>query len=88
MVHGTLGTWTHIGALSIPFLKRSRGKRSVALDITEPAGASLVRTMAEHSDVLVENSRADAMEHFGLGYEQLAAANPGVPGGPLALTWQ
>ena len=34
------------GALSIPFLKRSRGKRSVALDITRPEGATLVRTLA------------------------------------------
>ena len=63
------------GALSIPFLKRSRGKRSVALDITRPEGAALVRTLAAKSDVLVENSRSDAMTSFGLGYEQLAAAN-------------
>ena len=66
------------GALSIPFLKRSRGKRSVALDITRPAGANLVRTLVTRSDVLVENSRSDAMESFGLGYEQLAALNAGL----------
>jgi formyl-CoA transferase len=64
------------GAMSIPFLKRARGKRSVALDITSPDGAQLVRTMAERSDVLVENSRSDAMRAFGLAYEQLAARNP------------
>jgi crotonobetainyl-CoA:carnitine CoA-transferase CaiB-like acyl-CoA transferase len=61
------------GALSIPFLKRSRGKRSVALDITRPEGANLIRSLATRSDVLVENSRSDAMESFGLGYEQVAA---------------
>jgi crotonobetainyl-CoA:carnitine CoA-transferase CaiB-like acyl-CoA transferase len=66
------------GALSIPFLKRSRGKRSVAIDITRPDGAALVRTLAEKSDVLVENSRSDAMVGFGLGYEQLAAVNAGL----------
>jgi len=43
------------GALSIPFLKRSRGKRSVALDLTRPEGARLVSTLAQHSDVFVEN---------------------------------
>ena len=64
------------GALSIPFLKRSRGKRSVALDLTRREGASLVRTLAERSDVLVENSRSDAMEGFGLGYEQLSVTHP------------
>jgi crotonobetainyl-CoA:carnitine CoA-transferase CaiB-like acyl-CoA transferase len=66
------------GAMSIPFLKRSRGKRSVALDITRSEGAQLVRAMAERSDVLVENSRSDAMREFGLDYEQLAARNPGL----------
>jgi crotonobetainyl-CoA:carnitine CoA-transferase CaiB-like acyl-CoA transferase len=64
------------GALSIPFLKRGRGKRSVALDVTRPQGAQLVRAMAAHSDVLVENSRSDAMREFGLAYEQLAERNP------------
>jgi crotonobetainyl-CoA:carnitine CoA-transferase CaiB-like acyl-CoA transferase len=64
------------GAMSIPFLKRGRGKRSVALDITRPDGARLVRTMAERADVLVENSRSDAMRAFGLAYEQLAERNP------------
>lgn len=66
------------GALSIPFLKRSRGKRSVALDLTRPEGASLVRTLAQQSDVLVENSRSDAMQGFGLAYEQLAAEYPAL----------
>ena len=64
------------GAMSLPFLKRARGKRSVALDITRPDGARLVRAMAERSDVLVENSRSDAMRAFGLDYEQLAERNP------------
>jgi crotonobetainyl-CoA:carnitine CoA-transferase CaiB-like acyl-CoA transferase len=64
------------GAMSIPFLKRGRGKRSVALDLTRPEGARLVCTMAQRSDVFVENSRSDAMREFGLAYEQLAADNP------------
>ena len=63
------------GALSIPFLKRSRGKRSVALDLTREEGARLVCALAARSDVFVENSRSDAMIRFGLGYEQLAAPN-------------
>ncbi len=66
------------GALSIPFLKRSRGKRSVALDLTRPEGAALVRALAKQSDVFVENSRSDAMESFGLSYEQLAEVNPAL----------
>jgi crotonobetainyl-CoA:carnitine CoA-transferase CaiB-like acyl-CoA transferase len=64
------------GAMSIPFLKRGRGKRNVALDITRPEGAQLVRVMAERCDVFVENSRSDAMHGFGLAYEQLSVENP------------
>jgi crotonobetainyl-CoA:carnitine CoA-transferase CaiB-like acyl-CoA transferase len=64
------------GAMSIPFLKRGRGKRNVALDITRPEGARLVRTMVERCDVFVENSHSDAMRRFGLAYEQLAPNNP------------
>ena len=64
------------GAMSIPFLKRSRGKRSVALDLTRPEGAELVRAMVEHCDVMVENSRSDAMREFGLAYEQVVELNP------------
>ncbi len=66
------------GALSIPFLKRSRGKRSVALDLTRPDGAQLVRALAARSDVFVENSRSDAMASFGLSYEQLAESTPSL----------
>jgi formyl-CoA transferase len=64
------------GAMSIPFLKRSRGKRSVALDVTRSEGSQVARALAAQSDVLVENSRSDAMTGFGLGYEQLATVNP------------
>ncbi len=63
------------GAMSIPFLKRGRGKRSVGLDITRPEGARIARVLAERSDVFVENSRSDAMREFGLAYEQLAGIN-------------
>jgi crotonobetainyl-CoA:carnitine CoA-transferase CaiB-like acyl-CoA transferase len=66
------------GAMSIPFLKRGRGKRSVALDVTRPDGARLIRSMAQRSDVFVENSRSDAMRAFGLAYEQLATDNPAI----------
>ena len=66
------------GALSIPFLKRSRGKRSVGLDITRPEGADLARTLAAHSDVLVENSRSDAMTGFGAAEGDVRAADGGV----------
>ena len=53
-----------------------RGKRSIALDLHEPDDAALARTMVLGADVLIETFRPGVMERFGLGYEELAAANP------------
>jgi crotonobetainyl-CoA:carnitine CoA-transferase CaiB-like acyl-CoA transferase len=64
------------GALSVPFLKRARGKRSVALDVTVPAGQDLVRRLLGRADVFVENSRPGTMAEFGLGHDALRAAFP------------
>jgi crotonobetainyl-CoA:carnitine CoA-transferase CaiB-like acyl-CoA transferase len=64
------------GALSVPFLKRGRGKRSIALDITTPAGQDIVRRLVARADVFVENSKPGAMDGFGLGHDALRAAHP------------
>ena len=64
------------GALSVPFLKRARGKRSVALDIQRPEGQELVRRLVARADVFVENSRPGTMHEFGLGHEELRRADP------------
>jgi CoA:oxalate CoA-transferase len=64
------------GALSIPFLKRARGKRSVALDIRRPEGQALVRRLVARADVFVENSKPGTMDEFGLGHAALRAAHP------------
>jgi CoA:oxalate CoA-transferase len=66
------------GGMSIPYLKRGRGKRSVAIALDRPEGVALVRRLAAAADVFVENSRPGAMDRLGLGYEELAAANPAL----------
>jgi crotonobetainyl-CoA:carnitine CoA-transferase CaiB-like acyl-CoA transferase len=58
------------------FACTNRGKRSVTVDLSRPEGQSLVRRLAERSDVLFENFKVGALARLGLGYEQLAAANP------------
>jgi crotonobetainyl-CoA:carnitine CoA-transferase CaiB-like acyl-CoA transferase len=65
------------GALSVPFLKRGRGKRSVAIALGSDEGPEIVRRLAATADVFVENTRPGAMEaSFGLGYETLSKVNP------------
>jgi crotonobetainyl-CoA:carnitine CoA-transferase CaiB-like acyl-CoA transferase len=64
------------GALSVPFLKRGRGKRSVAIDIRHPDGQDLVRRLVGQGDVFVENSKPGALSAFGLGHDDLRRAFP------------
>lgn len=56
----------------------NRGKRSVALDLRSPEGLERARELAATADVVIENFKPGTMEKFGLGYEAVAAQNPGV----------
>ncbi|MCG7362702.1 CoA transferase [Roseomonas sp. ACRSG] len=54
----------------------NRNKRSLSLDLKQPASLELVRKLAAQADVVVENFRPGAMDKLGLGYEALSALNP------------
>jgi crotonobetainyl-CoA:carnitine CoA-transferase CaiB-like acyl-CoA transferase len=53
-----------------------RNKRTVTVDLGEPAGAELLLALAREADVLVENFRPGTLERWGLGPDELHAANP------------
>ena len=55
---------------------QSRNKRSLALDLRREESSDIVRRLAAECDVLVENFRPGAMEGWGLGPDELLAANP------------
>ena len=55
---------------------QSRNKRSVALDLKDPAAQDIVRRLAADADVLIENFRPGAMEGWGLGPDELLKLNP------------
>ena len=57
---------------------QSRNKKSVALDLKDPASRDIVRQLIDEADVLVENFKPGVMEDWGLGYDALAARNPGL----------
>src|SRR3954453_6392444 len=69
--------WTADGA-SPYYLGLNRGKRSLTLDFKDAGDHELARRLAARADVVVESFRAGTMERYGLGYEDVAAANPGV----------
>ncbi len=55
----------------------NRGKRSIALDLSRPAGRAVLERLLEGADVLIENFLPGTMEKWGLGYEStLAARHP------------
>ena len=53
-----------------------RNKKCVTLNLREPRGRELARALALRSDVLIENFRPGTMEKWGLGPDDLRAANP------------
>ena len=56
----------------------ARGKRCVTADLRDPPGRDFVLALVAQADVVIENFRPGTMERFGLGYDALAAVNPGV----------
>lgn len=58
------------------YLSVNRGKRSVALDLSTPAGQDAVRALAAQSDVVLENFKVGALGRYGLGYSDLCAVKP------------
>lgn len=60
------------------YLGTNRNKRSVTCDIAQPAGQALVRELAKHCHVFVENFKVGDMARYGLDYASLRGLNPGL----------
>ena len=58
------------------FMTYNRGKRSVALDFTKPAGQAIVHKLLANADVMIENFRPGVLKKYGLDYAGLAAKYP------------
>jgi crotonobetainyl-CoA:carnitine CoA-transferase CaiB-like acyl-CoA transferase len=56
----------------------NRGKSSVAVDFKDAADLERVRALAAQSDVVIENFKVGGLKRFGLDYQAVAAANPGI----------
>ncbi len=58
------------------FASANRGKKSVTINLSQPAGQDLVRQLAAKSDVLLENYKFGDLARYGLGYDDLKKLNP------------
>ncbi|MFF7399682.1 CaiB/BaiF CoA transferase family protein [Achromobacter sp. NPDC008082] len=73
----TLRSWPPISdGYSENFASLNRNKKSVTLNLKDPADLALARELAQTVDVLIENNRPGVMDRLGLGYAQLREANP------------
>ncbi|MFE9095121.1 CaiB/BaiF CoA transferase family protein [Streptomyces sp. NPDC007264] len=53
-----------------------RNKRAMTLDLSRPGGRTTLLRLAAGADVVIENFRPGTLEKWGLGWEELSAANP------------
>jgi crotonobetainyl-CoA:carnitine CoA-transferase CaiB-like acyl-CoA transferase len=60
------------------YLACNRNKRSVAIDITTPAGQRAVRELAARADVFVENYKVSGLARYGLDETSLRSLNPNL----------
>ena len=61
---------------SAAYAMMNRNKRGLALNLKTENGRAALRRMIEQADVFIENYRKGAMEHYGIGWEEMHKANP------------
>ena len=66
------------GADSVNFALLNRGKRSIAIDLKDPQQRETLMPLIREADVVLEQFRPGVMDRLGLGYDALAAINPGI----------
>jgi crotonobetainyl-CoA:carnitine CoA-transferase CaiB-like acyl-CoA transferase len=65
-----------LGSESAYYLSTNRNKRSVTVDLSSPRGQQVIRDLAMQADVLLENFKVGTLQRFGLGPDEMMAANP------------
>jgi len=73
-------TWgpPFIGGEAAYYLSVNRGKRSCAIDMSQPEGRELAMELCAGADAVIENFKVGGAERLGVGYEQVRERNPTV----------
>jgi formyl-CoA transferase len=73
----TLRSWPPItNGFSENFASLNRNKRSVTLDLKNPADLAKAQALIGDADILIENNRPGVMDRLGIGYEAMRKLNP------------
>ena len=73
----TLGPARHAN-MHAQFLHINRGKRSIVVDLKQPGGRDVILRLCATADVLVHNSRREAMQRLRLAYADVRAVKPDI----------
>ena len=65
-------------AISASFAYGHRNKLGLGLNLRAPEGIALFKRLVAESDVVLANFKPGTMDSLGLGYDELAAINPGI----------
>jgi CoA:oxalate CoA-transferase len=60
------------------YVQQNRGKKSLCLDLKNPAAAAIIRELIPKIDVLVENFAPGVIGRLGFGYEAVRALHPKI----------
>ncbi|MBI3953159.1 MAG: CoA transferase [Chloroflexi bacterium] len=60
------------------FLAWNRGKRSLAVDLTKPAGQRILHQLVPGADILMQNFRPAVAQKLGVDYDTVRALNPRI----------
>jgi crotonobetainyl-CoA:carnitine CoA-transferase CaiB-like acyl-CoA transferase len=64
--------------VSTYYLAINRGKRSVALDLSDPGDLAAALELARRADIFVQNFKPGGLAKFGLDHDSVSAVNPGI----------
>ena len=65
-----------VGDISAMYASANRGKRSIALDLSQDDGIAVLKEMVKTADVIVQNFRPGAVDRMGIGPDTLMGINP------------
>ena len=60
------------------YIQQNRGKKSLCLDLKNPAAAAIIRDLIPKMDIVVENYAPGVIARLGFGYEAVRALNPNI----------
>lgn len=78
---GDIGRQTGVSrtkGMSTPHLMKGRNKRSIVLDLKQPAGLDALQRLTQTADVFVHNMRPQAARKLGIDYDHVSAWQPTI----------